>query len=132
MAPVFLWKLLLALALAAAIIASASARAPRRPLPRTDLRWLLSGATALYAVGLVALLTHHSQLAVLLFAAGVATSTFAAWLSRGTDRGGGPRRFEGPVDEPPPPDGAPEFDWAQFERELLAYAERSREVVKTR
>jgi hypothetical protein len=128
------WKLALAIALAVAIILSASARAPRKPLPRPDLRRLVAGALALYVVGLVALLKHHSGLAVLLFASGIATSTLAAWLSRGTDAGGGPPRGDEPFDEQPPPDpdGMPTFDWAQFERELRAYAERGRDPVASR
>jgi hypothetical protein len=133
-APSFLWKLALAVALAGAIIISASARAPRKPLPRDDLRWLLLGALTLYAVALVALLKHHGELAMLLFAAGISISTLAAWLSRGSDAGGGPPRGGDPADEPPPPDpdGAPGFDWPQFERDLLAYTNRVRKPVHSR
>jgi hypothetical protein len=133
-APSFVWKLALAVALAAAIIVSASAKAPRKPLPQAELRGLLAGALALYAVALVALLDHRSELAVLLFAAGIVTSTLAAWLSRGSDAGGGPPRGDEPVDEQPPPDpdGALGFDWAQFERDLLAYTDRLRDPVRTR
>lgn len=131
MVATLLWKAVVALVLAGAIIISASVRAPRKPLPRADLRWLLLGALALYGVGLVAFLKHHAELAALLFAAGIATSTLAAWLSRGADAGEGPRRGEDPVDEHPPqePDGTPSFDWAQFERDLRDYAERTREPV---
>ena len=133
MAPSTVWKLALAVALGAAIVVSASARAPRKPLPRAELHWLLLGAVALYAVGLAALLAHRSQLAVLVFAAGIATSTLTAWLSRGSDAGGGPPRDE-PVDQQPPPDpdGLPRFDWAQFERELRAYTDRQRDPVRSR
>ena len=121
----------MAVALGAAIVVSASAKAPRRPLPRAELHWLLLGALALYAVGLAALLVHRSQLAVLVFAAGVATSTLTAWLSRGSDAGGGPPPDDDPVDQQPPPDpdGLPSFDWAQFERDLLAYTDRRRDPV---
>ncbi len=134
MAPSFPWKLALAIALAGAIIVSASARAPRKPLPRAEMRWLLFGAVTLYAVGLVALLEHHGQLAALLFAAGIATSTLTAWLSRGSAPGGVQSGGEDPADQTPPPDpdGAPRFDWAQFERELLAYTNRSRDPVHSR
>ena len=134
MAPSLLFKLALAAALAVAIIASASARAPQKPLPRTELRWLLLGALALYAAGLVALLKHTSLAAVLLFAAGIAISALAAWLSRGTDHGGGPPRGDEPVDEQPPPDpdGLTAFDWAAFERELRAYQDHSRDPAPTR
>jgi hypothetical protein len=133
-APTFLWKLALAIVLACAIIASASAKAPRKPLPRGDLRWLLLGALTLYVVGFVALLKHHGQLEILLFAAGIVTSTLAAWLSRGSDSGSNPPRGEDPFDDPTPPDGdgAPRFDWAQFERDLSAYSARLRDSVHSR
>jgi hypothetical protein len=124
-----LWKLALAIALAGAIIISASARAPRGSLPRADLRRLLLGALALYGAGLFALLEHRGQLAMLLAAAGILTSTLAAWLSRGHDDGGPPRGEE-PVDQHPPP-GPETFDWDQFEREFRAYLERSREPVRS-
>ena len=129
-----LWKVALATVLAALIIASASARAPRRRLRWSDLRWLLLGAVALYAVGLIAIAKHLSQAAILLFAAGIAASALAAWLSRGPDHGGGPPRGDEPVDEQPPPDpdGLPAIDWAAFEREVRAYAERSRDLASTR
>lgn len=128
MAPPVLWKVALAAALAAAIIASASARAPRKQIARADLRWLLAGSLALYAVGVVALAKRYPDPAVLLFAGGIVTSALAAWLSRGVDAGGGPPRGDDPPDEhpPPDPDGVTGFDWAQFERDLLAYTERSR------
>lgn len=102
-------------------------------MPRTDLRWLLAGALALYAVGLVALFKHLSQASILLFAAGIAASALAAWLSRGIDRGDGPPGDDEPTDEQPPPDpdGLPTFDWAAFERELRAYTERSRRPART-
>ena len=134
MAPSFVWKLALAIALAGAIIISARARAPRQSLPRADLRWLLLGAGALYAVALMALLKHHGQLAILLFAAAIATSTLTAWLSRGHDGGGGTLLGDQPVDGEPPagPDPLPSFDWARFERELLAYMDRSRTPVHSR
>jgi hypothetical protein len=124
----------MAIALAGAIIVSASAKAPRRPLPRADMRWLLLGAVTVYAVGLLALLEHYGQLATMLFAVGIATSTLAAWLSRGSDGGSGPSHGEDPSDETPPPDPdcAPRFDWAQFERELLAYTNRRRDPAHSR
>ena len=134
MAPSTLWKLALAVALGAAIVASASAKAPSERLPRAQLRWLLIEALTLYAVGVVALLKHQTEVTVLVFAAGIATSALAAWLSRGRDTGDGPPRGDEPVDEQPPPepDGAPWFDWAQFERDLLAYTERRRDPVQSR
>jgi hypothetical protein len=124
----FVWKVLLAIALIGAIVLSASAKAPRKPLPRGDLRWLLLGAGALYAVGLVAFLKHHSEVAALLAAGGIATSSLAAWLSRGIDTGGGPSPGADPADGEPPNAG-PSIDWAQFERELREWADRSREPV---
>lgn len=133
MAPSTLWKLALAVALVAAIVVSVSARAPTKPVQRAELRWLLTAALGLYAVGLLALAEHRSEISVLVFAAGIATSALAAWLSRGSDAGGGLPPDDAPVDEQPPPDpdGAPEFDWAQFERELFAYANRARDPVGT-
>lgn len=135
MVSLFLWKLALAIGLAGAIAVSVSARAPRKPLARADLRWLVLGAFALYAVALAALFTHHSELAVLLFAAGIATSTLAAWLSRGSEPGGGTPRPDDPLDEQPPPEpgDGPSFDWALFERDLRAYAEeRSQDLISSR
>lgn len=122
----YFWKLALAVALMAMVVASASARPPRKRLGRAELRWPLLGALLLYAVGGVSLLEQHPELAIWLFAAGVATSALTGWLSRG-DTGGGPPRGGEPVDEQPPPDpgGAPWFDWEAFERELQAYTERS-------
>jgi hypothetical protein len=129
-----IYKLALPAVLAVAIIASASARPPRQPIPQADLRWLVLGALALYAVGLVALFQHFPQVAVMLFAAGITTSSLAAWLSRGGDHGGGPPPGDQPRDEQPPPepDGMPNFDWAAFEREFRAYVRRSRTPAPTR
>jgi hypothetical protein len=123
--PTAAWKLALAIALLAAICASACARAPRRSVPRADLRRLVVAALTLYAVGAVASLTHHTMLAGLVFASGIALCALAAWLSRGSDSEGPPGGEE-PVDEQPPPepDAVPRFDWASFEREFRAYSER--------
>ena len=130
MASSFAWKLALAVALAGAIIVSASARAPRKSVPRGDLQWMMIGALALHAVAVLAVLKHHGQLAILLFAGGIATSTLAAWLSRGREDGGPPRGDQPSHDGPPPgPEGLPTFDWARFERELFAYCSRSRDPV---
>jgi len=125
LSPSFAWKLVLAIALGAAIFASAYAKAPKRAVPGVDLRRMVAAALALYAAGIVASLTHHAALAAVVYAGGIATSAFAAWLSRGSDSGGGPPRDE-PFDEQPPPDpdGIPTVDWALFERELAAYARR--------
>jgi hypothetical protein len=127
------WKIVLAVALGGAILASAYAKAPRRAFPSSELRRLVLGALVLYAVGLTASLTHHSILAVILFASGITASALAAWLSRGNDSGGGPPRGDEPVDEQPPPDpdGVPRFDWARFERDFEDYARRRRDPVGT-
>src|SRR5437588_735152 len=120
------WKLVLALVLGAAIFVSACARAPRRTVPGADLRRLVVSALALYAVGGFASLSGHIELAGFLYASGIVTCAFAAWLSRGTDSEDPPPGGDEPVDEQPPPepDGVPRFDWLAFEREFRAYAER--------
>jgi hypothetical protein len=126
LSPSFAWKLVLAIALGAAIVASAYAKAPRRSVPSVDLHRLVGAALLLYAVGLLASLSHRPVLAAVLYAAGIAVSALAAWLSRGSDSGGGPGRGDDPADEQPPPDpdGVPQFDWAAFEREFRVYSER--------
>ena len=123
--PTAVWKLVLVITLAAAIVVSACATAPRRAVPGADLRRLVFAALTLYAVGGAASLTHHSTLAGVVYAAGIVTCAFAAWLSRGTDSEGPPRGDE-PVDEhpPPEPDGVPRFDWAEFEKAFRAHTER--------
>ena len=128
--PADAWKLVLAVALGGAILASAYAKAPRRAFPGSELRRLVLGALVLYAVGLAASLTHHAVLAVVLFASGITVSALAAWLSRGNDSGGGPPRGDQPVDEQPPPDpaGMPRFDWVAFERDFEDYARRRNPV----
>ena len=123
----FVWKIVIAVALAGAIVISVSARAPRKPVRWADLRWLLLGALALYAVGLIAFLKHESGAAALLAAGGIATSALAAWLSRGVDTPDDP-----PAGGEPPsldPVGPLSFDWAQFERDLRAYTDRARDPV---
>src|SRR5437588_2194142 len=91
------WKLVLAIALFATVLASARARPPRRSVPASELRRLVLGALALYGVGLASSLTHRTLLAVVLYAGGIAVSALAAWLSRGTDSHGPPGDHE-PVD----------------------------------
>jgi hypothetical protein len=112
-----------ALALIAAIVISASVRAPRRHVPTPELRRLLIAALTLYLVGGVAIADDRPTPAVAAFAAGVIASAFAAWLSRGSDQDDPPAGRE-PLDRTPPPhpDGAPEIDWDQFERELRDWA----------
>jgi hypothetical protein len=125
--PSFAWKLVLAVALAGAILVSACASAPRRAAPPGDLRRLVAAALVLYVVGGIASLTRHSELAGLVYSAGIAACALAAWLSRGSDSEDPPRGDE-PVDEQPPPepDGLPSLDWAEFERAFRAYSERQR------
>jgi hypothetical protein len=125
------WKLVLAVTLFAAVVASARVRPPRQPVPGSELRRLVAGAIALYGVGLAASLSGHTLMAVILYACGIGASALAAWLSR-AETGTDPPPPEEPADEPPlTPDGDPGFDWAQFERELQNYARREREPVKT-
>lgn len=125
------WKFVLAVALFSAVVASARVKPPRQALPPADLRRLVLGALALYGVGLAASLTHHTLMAVILYSCGIGVSALAAWLSR-AQTGGGPPPEEAPADDPPPqPDGAPEFDWSQFERQFEDYARRQRKPAET-
>ncbi len=119
------WKFTLAVVLAVAVVASACAQAPRQSVPAADLGRLVAGALVLYAVGALAWLSHHSILAGLVFGAGVAVASLAAWLARGHDQEDPPDAVD-PVDAPSPtePDGAPGFDWTSFEREFRLYAAR--------
>jgi hypothetical protein len=128
------WKLLLAVWLAAAILLSAFASAPRRTVPTGDLKRLVISAIGLYLVGGLASLTGHPALAGLLYASGIVICALAAWLSRGTDSEDPPPGGEEPVDErpPPEPDGLPEFDWGDFERAFRAYAQRPRAGARPR
>ena len=119
------WKLALAFALGAAILMGAWGAAPRRSVPRADLRRLVVCALLLYGVGGLASLSGHSTLAALAYAAGISVCALALWLSRGSDADDPPRGGEDPSDEQPPPapDGLPEFDWAAFEREFRNYSQ---------
>ena len=123
--PSVAWKVVLTIALAAAIFVSLYARAPRRAISGTDLRRLVISALGLYAAGGVASLTHPPVVAAVVYAAGIVVCAFAAWLSRGSDSEDPPGGEE-PVDEQPPPepDGLPTFDWNAFEREFRAYSDR--------
>lgn len=131
LSPSFAWKLVLAVVLGAAIVASAYAKAPRRSFPGGDLRRLVLAALLLYAVGMAASLSHKGVLAAVLYATGIGVSALAAWLSRGSDSG--PPPGDEPADEQPPPDpeGVPRFDWTAFERQFRAY-DRRREPTGTR
>jgi hypothetical protein len=135
--PSDVWKLVLAIVLGVAILLSAWGRAPRRAAPRADLRRLVVSAIGLYAVGGLASLTHHPELAAFVYASGIIICAFAAWLSRGSDSEDPPSDGEDPADEQPPPepDGVPRFDWAAFERDFWAWeADRrpGREPTETR
>ncbi len=127
MSPSFAWKLVLAVALAGTIIASARARAPQRQIPAHDLHRLVFAALVLYVIGLVASLSHHQLLAAVLYVGGIGASALAAWLSRGAGWDG-PDAGDDPGEEPPgpEPEGAPSFDWRAFEREFRAYDRRRR------
>ena len=126
--PSVAWKLMLALVLVGAILLSACAKAPRRPMPRAELRRLVFAALTLYGVGVLASATHHPVLAGVVYVAGIAACALAAWLSRGSDSEDPPRGGDEPIDEQPPPepDGIPQFDWRTFERDFREYSERSR------
>jgi hypothetical protein len=128
------WKLVLAIALGAAIFAGAYGSAPRRSASPADLRRLVVCALGLYVVGAIASLTDHATLAAVVYAAGISLCAFALWLSRGRDSDEGPPRGEEPSDErpPPEPDGLPEFDFAAFERDFRAYADRARDPAMPR
>jgi hypothetical protein len=129
--PTYAWKLVLAVVLLSAVVVSGRAAPPRHPVPGAELRRLVLGAIALYGVGLAASLTRHPVMAAILYSCGVGVSALAAWLSR-AEAGTEPPPAEEPADEPPAgPDGAPRFDWPEFERQLEAYAQREREPVET-
>ncbi len=132
----FAWKLVVVMVLVGAILLSACARAPRRPLPRVELRRLVLAAVTLYAVGVFASLTHHPLLAGAVYVSGIAACALAAWLSRGIDPDDPPEDGgEDPPDEGPPsddPDGIPAFDWTAFERQFRAYSSRRREPAGAR
>jgi hypothetical protein len=120
MTPAFVWKVVLTAALAAAILASALARAPRRPVPLSDLRVLVVAAMMLYAVGLVAALNHRSILAALVYCSGIGTSALAVWLSRASGRDDPPH---GGDDGPEPgPSGPGGIDWTALERQFGDYS----------
>jgi hypothetical protein len=133
LSPPAAWKVVLAVVLVGAIAVSACAGAPRRPVPRSDLRRLVLSALTLYGVGVLASLTHHVGLAAAVYVAGICACALAAWLSRGGDTEDPPDADE-PVDEQPPPepDGIPAFDWRGFEREFRRYADRRRDPTGTR
>jgi hypothetical protein len=128
------WKLMFAIALGLAIFMSAWARAPRYSVPASDLQRLVICALILYGVGALATLTHHTDLAGLVYAVGIAVAALAAWLSRGRDQEDPPDGGRHPVDEQPPPEpeGVPQLDWATFEREFRDWADRSREPTAGR
>ncbi len=136
MAPTLVWKLVLGLALGGAVFLSVLIRPPRRGFPREDLRGMVLGALALYLVGGIASLTHHGVMSALLYAAGIALSAFAAWLSRGSDqRRRGPDGESDPSEPPAPerPGDHPLLDWSAFESQFRAYARRhERRPTRTR
>jgi hypothetical protein len=128
-APSIAWKLVLAIALGAAIFFGAYGTAPRRAIPHSDLQRLVLSAIGLYIVGGIASLKHHTTLAAVMYATGIGVCALALWLSRGADPGEEPPRGgDEPIDEQPPPspDGLPEFDWGAFERDFQTYSERAR------
>ncbi|MHB8658688.1 MAG: hypothetical protein ACYC91_12160 [Solirubrobacteraceae bacterium] len=124
-APPQAWKLVLAGGLLAAIVIAVFASAPSRSVTRSELGQLVLSAVVLYAVGAIALLTHHSDLAGVVYATGIVVLSVALWLSRGDDSEDPPDGGK-PVDAQPPPepDGLPAIDWRAFERDFGVYAER--------
>jgi hypothetical protein len=122
----FVSKLAFAVVLGLAIFGSVCARAPRQSVPASELRRLVVSALVLYAVGGVATLTHHSVLAALVYATGIAVATLAAWMSRGPDQDDPPDGGDDPCDErpPPQPDGVAWSDWERFEREFRDWERR--------
>jgi hypothetical protein len=132
--PAIAWKLVLVVVLIGGIVVSARARAPRRPLPRLELRRLVLAALLLYGVGVFASLTDHPMLAGVVYVSGIAACALAAWLSRGIDPDDPPDGGGGedpPEQRPPPddPDGLPAFDWTTFERQFRAYSGHERELT---
>jgi hypothetical protein len=124
----FISRVAFAIVLAVAIFVSACARAPRHTVPAAELRRLVVSALVLYAVGVLATLTHHAALAAAVYAIGIGVAALAAWLSRGRDQDDPPGGSE-PFDEPPPPepDGVPPLDWERFEREFRDWERGARE-----
>lgn len=125
----FAWKLALALLLVGAIVLSACAKAPRRPLERDELRRLLLAALTLYGVGVFASITHRPALAGFAYVSGIVVCALAAWLSRGSEPDDPPDGGGEPTDQEPPPDpdGVPVFDWGAFERQFRSYSRRQRD-----
>ena len=123
------WKLVLAVALLAAIFVSAAARGRRDSrCPGSELRRLVAlRPGALCRSGWLASLTHHALLG------GARLLRRHRHLRAGRlalARDAIPRIRPGseePDDErpPPEPDGVPRFDWARFEREFRAYSRRA-------
>ena len=132
--PSIAWKLFLVFVLVGAVVLSACARAPRRPLPRPELRRLVLAAVTLYAVGVYASMTHHTVLAGVVYVCGIAACALAVWLSRGSDSEDPPGDDDDPTDRKPPPDpdGLPTFDWGAFERQFRSYSSRPRSPAGTR
>ncbi len=127
------WKLVVAAGLAALIVASVLAKAPRGAGPSSDPRRLVLASLALYALGTAAWITGHLRAAAILYGIGIGTAALGAWLSRIGDNGEGLHAAApGPSDLPPDPGGAPPFDWEAFERELLDYTARESEPAARR
>ena len=122
--PGLILRCVAALALVVLVAYSAWGRAPRRAAAPRDLRRLVAAAVALYAVGVLAVLSHRPVPAIAAFGGGVGAASLAAWLSRGADPDGGDDHGGGgggrpPLDRTPPPDrgGTPVTDWTRFDRE---------------
>ncbi len=126
------WKLFVTLGLLSCILLSLCVRAPQREVESNELRRLVLAGAILYLVGGLASISHRPALAAGVYASGILVCSVAVWLSRGVRRDDGDGGSDsdggiGPSDDlrpPPDPDGLPEFDWDEFERELAEYSER--------
>ena len=111
-------KLIPTVLVAIVLVASVAARPPRSETRPGELVRLVLAVTLLYLVGGAALLWHRTDLAGIVFGAGLALCGLALWLSRGSsppppEDGGG-----GGEDPPPNPVPPPEFDWSFYEEEF--------------
>ena len=118
------WKLLVTLVLIGIILLSLCVRPPADPVDSRHLRTLVVVGALLYVAGAAMSLTRRSDAAAAIYAVGILTCSAAVWLSRGLRRDDGSEGDDGgvgPEDEgrpPPDPDGLPEIDWDEREREL--------------
>ena len=128
--PADAWKLVLAVALGGAILASAYAKAPRRAFPGSDLRRLVLAALLLYAVGAVASLTHHAILPAVVYVhrdRGVGAGRVALPRQRSGRPPARAAMSRSTSSRRPIRTGCRGSTGAQFERDFEDYARRRRE-----